>query len=72
VRDEKGEPTGALKESASRLVGRLVPPPTDEERYGALKRRLDEAASYGLTSAQNASIPAADLAAYERVAARAG
>ena len=23
----KGEPTGALKESASRLVGRLVPPP---------------------------------------------
>jgi predicted amidohydrolase YtcJ len=72
VRDEKGEPTGALKESASRLVGRLVPPPTDEERYAALKRRLDEAVSYGLTSAQNASIPAADLPAYERVAAEGG
>jgi len=72
VRDEKGEPTGALKESASRLVGRLVPPPTDEERYAALKRRLDEAVSYGLTSAQNAWIPAADLPAYERVAAEGG
>ena len=72
VRDEKGEPTGALKESASRLVARLVPPPTDEERYAALKRRLDEAASYGLTSAQNATIPAADLPAYERVAAEGG
>jgi predicted amidohydrolase YtcJ len=72
VRDEKGEPTGVLKESAARLVGRKVPPPTDEERYAALKRRLDEAASYGLTSAQNASTAAADLPAYERVAAEGG
>ena len=72
VRDEKGEPTGALKESASRLVGRLVPPATDEERYAALKRRLDEAVSYGLTSAQNATISTADLPAYERVAAEGG
>jgi predicted amidohydrolase YtcJ len=53
-------------------VARLVPPPTDEERYAALKRRLDEAVSYGLTSAQNATIPAADLPAYERVAAEGG
>ena len=72
VRDAKGEPTGALKESASRLVARLVPPPTDEERYAALKRRLDEAVSYGLTSAQNATFAAADLPAYERVAAEGG
>ena len=72
VRDETGEPTGALKESAARLVARKVPPPTDEERYAALKRRLDEAASYGLTSAQNAWMAAADLPAYERVAAEGG
>ncbi len=49
-----------------------MPPPTDEERYAALKRRLDEAASYGLTSAQNAWTAAADLPAYERVAAEGG
>jgi predicted amidohydrolase YtcJ len=72
VRDEKGEPTGALKESASRLVGRLVPPPSEEDRHAALKRRLEEAVSYGLTSAQNATIAAADVAAYERVAAEGG
>jgi predicted amidohydrolase YtcJ len=72
VRDDKGEPTGALKESAARLVGRNVAPPTDDERYAALKQRLDEAASYGLTSAQNAWIPGADLPAYERVAAEGG
>ncbi len=72
VRDEKGEPTGALEELAARLVGRKVPPPADEERYAALKRRLDEAASYGLTSAQNAWTAAADLPAYERVAAEGG
>jgi hypothetical protein len=72
VRDEKGEPTGALEESAARLVGQKVPPPTDAERDAALKRRLDEAASYGLTSAQNAWTAAADLPAYERVAAEGG
>jgi hypothetical protein len=72
VRDAQGEPTGVLKESAARLVGRKVPPPTDEERYAALKGRLEQAASYGLTSAQNAWIPAADLPVYERVAAEGG
>jgi hypothetical protein len=72
VRDERGEPTGALKEAAMALVRRLVPPPTDEERYQALKRRLEEAASYGLTSVQNASFPAAELPVYERVLAEGG
>jgi predicted amidohydrolase YtcJ len=72
VRDEAGEPTGALKESAVRLVRRLVPEPTEEERYQALKARLDEAASYGLTSAQNATFSVADLPVYERVMAEGG
>lgn len=72
VRDESGEPTGVLKESAQRLVRRLVPEPTDEERYQALRRRLAEAASYGLTSVQNASFLAAELPVYERVLAERG
>src|SRR6185503_3729535 len=50
VKDEAGEPTGVLKEAAMGLVRRLIPPPSDEERYRALKLRLDQAASYGLTS----------------------
>jgi predicted amidohydrolase YtcJ len=72
VRDESGEPTGVLKEAAARLVRRLVPDPSDAERYEALKKRLDLAASYGLTSVQNASFNTADLPAYERVLAENG
>jgi predicted amidohydrolase YtcJ len=70
VRDARGEPTGVLKESALALVRRLVPPPSDEEKYQALKRRLDEASSYGLTSVQNAS--ALDLPIFERVLGEGG
>ena len=72
VRDESGEPTGVLKETAQRLVRRLVPEPTEEDRYQGLRKRLAEAASYGLTSVQNASFQAADLPVYERVLAEGG
>jgi predicted amidohydrolase YtcJ len=70
VRAADGAPTGLLKESAMRLVGSHVPPPTEDEQYRALKLRLDQAASYGLTSVQNAS--AIELPVYERVAAEGG
>jgi predicted amidohydrolase YtcJ len=69
VKDADGEPTGLLKESAGGLVGRLVPEPTTEERYQTLLLLLQRAASYGLTSAQNASFDEADWPAFERVAA---
>jgi hypothetical protein len=69
VKDAAGEPTGLLKESASRLVRKLVPEPTSEERYQALVRLLERAASYGLTSVQNAGFDEADWPAYERVTA---
>jgi predicted amidohydrolase YtcJ len=72
VKDEAGEPTGVLKETAQRLVRRHVPEPTDADRYQALRRRLAEAASYGLTSVQNASFQAAELPVYERVLAEGG
>jgi predicted amidohydrolase YtcJ len=72
VKDESGEPTGVLKESAQRLVRRLVPEPTDEDRYQGLRKRLAEAASYGLTSVQNASFQAVELPVYERVRAEGG
>ncbi len=67
VRDAAGEPTGVLKESARDLVEILIPPPNAEERYQALKRGLDKAASYGLTSVQNASFARDELKTYERV-----
>lgn len=51
VRDERGEPTGALLEGASSLVTRLIPEPTREEKYQALVRGMQEAARWGVTAA---------------------
>jgi predicted amidohydrolase YtcJ len=70
ARDAKGEPTGVLKEAAMGLVRRLIPRPSEDELYRALKLRLDQAASYGITSIQNAS--AIELPVYERVMAEGG
>ena len=55
LRDEKGEPTGILKETAAQLVTRVVPQPTPAEMMRALERALAEARRYGLTSVQDNS-----------------
>jgi predicted amidohydrolase YtcJ len=56
VKDPKtGEPSGAFKESAGRLVARLLPPPTTEQKMAAVSRGMKLAASLGITSLQNAS-----------------
>ena len=72
VRDAQGEATGALKEAAQGLVRRLIPKPTDEDKYRALKAGIDLAASYGLTFAHNAGFDLADLPIYERVMKEGG
>ncbi len=72
VRDAQGEATGALKESAQRLVRHLLPGTTAEDKYRALKAGLDLAASYGLTFATNAGFDLADLPIYERVIREGG
>jgi predicted amidohydrolase YtcJ len=68
VRDERGEPTGELQEAATGLVSKLVPDPSDEELYGSLLHLFDRAASYGLTSACNASYSPDALRAVKRAA----
>jgi len=72
VHDENGEPTGELQESAQKLVENLIKPPTTEENYRSLKRLLDVAASYGLTSVQNATFQKDNLPAFDRVLAEGG
>ena len=54
LRDERGEPTGILKETAAGLVGRVVPQPTREEKLRALELALAEARRYGITSINDA------------------
>ncbi len=54
VRDAQGNPTGALKESASQLVRKVVPEPTREQRLKALRLGLVEARSHGVTRIHSA------------------
>ena len=54
VRDEKGEATGALKESAGDLVSKLLPKPSREERLAALRLGIHEANKFGLVRVHSA------------------
>jgi predicted amidohydrolase YtcJ len=54
VRDDKGDATGALKESAGDLVARVAPQPTREERLTALRKGMHEANRVGLTRVHSA------------------
>lgn len=51
VRDQNGEPTGALLEEASSLVSRLIPEPSREEKLAALRIGFKEASRWGVTCA---------------------
>lgn len=55
LRDESGEPTGILKETAGTLVARVVPEPTAVEKMQGIERALAEARRYGITSIQDNS-----------------
>lgn len=72
VRDSGGEPTGLLKEAAMELVRRKVPLPGVEERYRALRKGLDLAASYGLTTVHDASFDEDDLPVFDRLLREGG
>jgi predicted amidohydrolase YtcJ len=61
VRDEKGEPTGVLKENAMELVGRLVPKPLPHEKERALRNGIARAAAWGLTSVHQAGMGEQEL-----------
>jgi predicted amidohydrolase YtcJ len=56
VRDEQGEATGVLKESAQQLVERLVPKKLPHELERALRRGIEQAAAWGLTGLHQAGI----------------
>ena len=68
VRDPKtGEPTGALKESASRLVGKLVPQPTRAEKLTALRAGIRWANENGLTRVHSAGGDFEEFALYDEL-----
>ena len=56
VRDAQGEPTGALKDAAAKLVERVIPPLSHQQRRAIIERALRHAASVGVTSLQDMSL----------------
>ncbi|HMD09131.1 MAG TPA: amidohydrolase [Candidatus Acidoferrum sp.] len=68
VRDSKtGEATGALKESAGRLVGKLVPKPTPAEKLTALRAGIHWANENGLTRVHSAGGDFEEFALYDEL-----
>ncbi|HJZ12572.1 MAG TPA: amidohydrolase, partial [Acidobacteriota bacterium] len=67
IRDDEGDATGELQEAAMDLVSQLIPAPSEQELYASLKHLLDRAASYGLTSVQNAHFDESELPIFDRV-----
>jgi predicted amidohydrolase YtcJ len=73
-RDERGDPTGVLKEAAMELVGRVIPPPSLERAADAIVAAMAAMSRYGITSASDAATGDSerlepDLEAYRKAAA---
>jgi predicted amidohydrolase YtcJ len=64
IRAADGTPQGTLRESAMRLVSRHLPELSPEEVRAGLKRGLDLASSFGITTVHEASASEAFVAAY--------
>ena len=62
--DKTGEPSGTLRESAMLLVERKVPPPSTDDYREGLRRGLELANSFGITSIQEANASEELLRAY--------
>ena len=70
VRDQRGEPTGALKDAAADLMDRVIPPLNHEQRVRAVRRALAHAASVGVTSVQHMVTEFEDIAVYAELLER--
>jgi len=67
VKDSRtGEPTGHLKESATALLAKVRPKPTDADRRDALRTAVAHAHQFGVTSVQNAGTSFEDVGLYQQ------
>ncbi len=67
VRDEKGEPTGVLKDAATAAVERVIPEPSDDEIADAVRAAMRYAAENGVTSVQDMSASPDILRVYQKL-----
>jgi hypothetical protein len=68
VKDEKGEPTGLLKDNAQALVSRVIPSPNDRQLDEYAQRGIQEALENGVTEVHDVSSydGKTELATYRR------
>ncbi len=67
-RNAEGEPTGFLRENATKLVSDVVTPLSHEETVAALRSVLDHILSFGITSFTDALVDEPGLEAYAALA----
>lgn len=70
VRDASGEPTGVLKDAAMDAVGRVIPPPSEDELAEAIRAAMRYAAENGVTSVQDMSASPEILRVYQKLLER--
>lgn len=71
-RDAHGEPTGVLRELATRLVEDKVPAPGVEAQVAAVKAASDEMLSYGIVGFTDAAVRKANVEGLSRYAKAGG
>jgi predicted amidohydrolase YtcJ len=64
VRDAQGNPTGVLRDAATNLVEKIMPPMSRARRLRVIHHALEHAASLGVTSAQHMNPSYDDVKAY--------
>src|SRR6185436_15657272 len=69
-RDEHGEPTGLLHETAMGLINRVMPPPTADDYESMIVAALRHQLSLGITSSSDCGVSPALLAVYRAVDAK--
>ncbi|QOC23689.1 amidohydrolase [Wenzhouxiangella sp. AB-CW3] len=65
-RDDDGQPTGILIDTAMPFIADAIPEPSGEEREMALDLALDEIARYGLTGVHDAGTSLADFTQFRQ------
>lgn len=68
LRDQQGQPTGVLIDSAEQFIVEAIPAPSDEVNALALERALAESARFGLTGVHDAGVSLKQLALYRQFA----
>lgn len=67
VRDDRGQPSGVLKETAMDLITNIVPPYTHEQRRNGLLRIMADFNREGMTAAKDPGIAPEDWKLYEEL-----